>query len=72
MTAGSRPGRLTINVCSIDISYVQLSFVDTVGGPAAKTYEAAPVFLRFLKGGGAEMRKVHAAWKAGGDGGRRP
>jgi hypothetical protein len=41
---------------------VELSFVDVKGGPAGKSYEAAPVFLRFLDGGGAEMLKDYAAW----------
>jgi hypothetical protein len=36
---------------------VELSFVDAKGGPAGKSYEAAPVFLRFLDGGGVEMMK---------------
>jgi hypothetical protein len=36
---------------------VELSFVDVKGGPAGKSYEAAPVFLRFVDGGGAEMIK---------------
>ena len=36
---------------------MELSFVDAKGGPAGKSYEAAPVFLRFLDGGGAEMMK---------------
>ena len=36
---------------------VELSFVDVKGGPVGKSYEAAPVFLRFLDGGGAEMIK---------------
>jgi hypothetical protein len=39
---------------------VELSFVDTVGGPAGKAYDAAPAFVRFLDGGGAEMRKAWA------------
>jgi hypothetical protein len=34
---------------------VELSFVDVKGGPVGKSYEAAPIFLRFLDGGGAEM-----------------
>ncbi len=41
---------------------VELSFVDTKGGPVGKPYEAAPVFLRFLDGGGAEMIRDYAAW----------
>ena len=36
---------------------VEFSFVDVKGGPAGKSYEAAPVFLRFLDGGGPEMIK---------------
>jgi hypothetical protein len=41
---------------------VELSFVDAKGGPVGKPYEAAPVFLRFLDGGGAQMIKDYAAW----------
>jgi hypothetical protein len=41
---------------------VELSFVDVKGGPAGESYEAAPVFLRFLDGGGPEMIKDYAAW----------
>jgi hypothetical protein len=41
---------------------VELSFVDAKGGPVGKSYEAAPVFLRFLDGGGAEMIQDYAAW----------
>ena len=41
---------------------VELSFVDVKGGPVGKSYEAAPVFLRFLDGGGAEMISDYAAW----------
>jgi hypothetical protein len=41
---------------------VELSFVDTKGGPIGKSYEAAPVFLRFLDGGVAEMVSDCAAW----------
>jgi hypothetical protein len=40
---------------------VELSFVDVKGGPAGKSYEAAPVFLRFLDGGGAELIRDYAA-----------
>ena len=40
---------------------VELSFVDVKGGPAGKSYEAAPVFLRFLDGGGAEIIRDYAA-----------
>ncbi len=43
---------------------VELSFVDAQGGPAGKPYEAAPVFLRFLPGGGAEMIRDYAARQA--------
>jgi hypothetical protein len=43
---------------------VEMSFVDCQGGPAGKRYEAAPVFLRFLDGGGAEMVREYAAWPA--------
>jgi hypothetical protein len=42
---------------------VELSFVDAKGGPAGQPYEAAPVFLRFLPGGGAEMLKDFATWR---------
>jgi hypothetical protein len=41
---------------------VELSFVDVKGGPVGKPYEAAPVFLRFLDGGAAEMVRNYAAW----------
>ena len=41
---------------------VELSFVDAKGGPVGKSYEAAPVCLRFLDGGGAEMIRDYAAW----------
>jgi hypothetical protein len=41
---------------------VELSFVDTVGGPAGKDYSAAPVFLQFLDGAGSEMLKAFSAW----------
>jgi hypothetical protein len=41
---------------------VELSFVDVKGGPAGKSYETAPVFLRFLDGGGAEIIRDYAAW----------
>jgi hypothetical protein len=41
---------------------VELSLVDVKGGPAGKPYEAAPVFLRFLDGGSAEMIRDYAAW----------
>ena len=41
---------------------VELSLVDVKGGPAGKPYEAAPVFLRFLDGGGAEIIRDYAAW----------
>jgi hypothetical protein len=41
---------------------VELSFVDVKGGPVGKSYEAAPIFLRFLDGGGPEMIKDYAAW----------
>ena len=41
---------------------VELSFVDVKGGPVGKSYEAAPVFLRFLDGGAAEMVRDYAAW----------
>ena len=41
---------------------VELSFVDVKGGPVAKSYEAAPVFLRFLDGGSPEMVRNYAAW----------
>ena len=41
---------------------VELSFVDAKGGPVGKSYEAVPVFLRFLDGGGAEMIRDYAAW----------
>jgi hypothetical protein len=36
---------------------VELSFVDAKGSPAGKSYEAVPVFLRFLDGGAAEMMR---------------
>ena len=38
---------------------VELSFVDTVGGPAGRTYRAAPVCLRFLDGEGPAMSKEY-------------
>jgi hypothetical protein len=41
---------------------VELSFVDVKGGQVGKSYEAAPVFLRFLDGGAAEMIRGYAAW----------
>ena len=41
---------------------VELSFVDCKGGPAGKSYEAAPVFLKFLDGGAAEMVRDYATW----------
>jgi hypothetical protein len=41
---------------------VELSFVDVKGGPAGKSYEAVPVFLRFLGGGATEMFRDYAAW----------
>ena len=41
---------------------VELSFVDVKGGPIGTSYEAAPVFLRFLDGGAAEMMRDYAAW----------
>jgi hypothetical protein len=41
---------------------VELSFVDTKGGQIGKSYEAAPVFLRFLDGGGAKMIRDFASW----------
>ena len=41
---------------------VELSFVDTVGGPAGRNYSTAPVFLQFLAGAGPEMLKGFAAW----------
>jgi hypothetical protein len=41
---------------------VELSFVDVKGGPVGKSYEAAPIFLRFLDRGGAEMIRDYAAW----------
>ena len=40
---------------------VELSFVDAKGGSVGKSYDAAPVFLRFLDGGSAEMSKDYAA-----------
>jgi hypothetical protein len=41
---------------------VELSFVDVKGSPVGRSYEAAPIFLRFLEGGSAEMIKDYAAW----------
>ncbi len=41
---------------------VELSFVDVKGGTAGKPYEAAPIFLHFLDGGGAEIIRDYAAW----------
>jgi hypothetical protein len=41
---------------------VELSFVDLKGGPAGASYRAAPVFLRFLVGGGTEMLQDYATW----------
>jgi hypothetical protein len=41
---------------------VELSFVDVKGGSVGRSYEAAPVFLRFLDGGGADMLRDYAAW----------
>jgi hypothetical protein len=41
---------------------VELSFVDLKGGPAGMCYHAAPVFLRFLVGGGTEMLQDYATW----------
>ena len=41
---------------------VELSFVDVKGGRVGKSYEAAPVFLRFLDGGSAKILKDYAAW----------
>ncbi len=41
---------------------VELSFVDTAGGPAKTDYSAAPVFLQFLDGSGPEMLKAFSAW----------
>jgi hypothetical protein len=43
---------------------LELSIVDHAGGPGRHVYEAAPVFLRFLEGGGAEMWKAGTAWRA--------
>lgn len=42
---------------------VELSLVDMQGGPAARSYQAAPVFLRFVDGGGVEMRSDFATWR---------
>jgi hypothetical protein len=41
---------------------VEFSFVDVKGGLVGKSYEAVPVFLRFLDGMGAEMLSGYAAW----------
>ena len=41
---------------------VELSFVDTKGGPVGMSYEAEPIFLRFMDGGGEEMLKEYSAW----------
>jgi hypothetical protein len=41
---------------------VELSFVDTKGGAVGGSYEAEPVFLRFLDGGGSEMLSEFASW----------
>lgn len=38
---------------------VELSFVDAHGGTAGARYEAAPVFLRFLDGGGPELASAY-------------
>ena len=43
---------------------VELSFVDVVGGPSNSTYTASPTILQFLSGGGSEMAKASASWKA--------
>lgn len=43
---------------------VELSFVDMANLPGRKTYHAAPVYLKFLEGGGPEMRKTYAEWKS--------
>jgi len=43
---------------------VELSFVDTAGGRAGRTYRAAPVFLRFLDGEGPAMSKEYGERKA--------
>jgi hypothetical protein len=47
---------------SLKTALHEISFVDAKGGPVGKPYEAAPVFLLFLDGGGAEMIKDYAAW----------
>jgi hypothetical protein len=41
---------------------VELSFVDVKGGLVGKPYEAAPVFLRFLDGGAADLFRDYAGW----------
>jgi hypothetical protein len=43
---------------------IELSFVDHAGRPGGQVYEAAPVFLRFLDGGCAEMWEAGAARRA--------
>jgi hypothetical protein len=40
---------------------VEFSIVDLEGAPAGKPYAAAPVFLSFLDGAGAEMSKAFAS-----------
>jgi hypothetical protein len=41
---------------------VELSFVDTKGGTVGESYQAEPVFLRSLDGGGPEMLKEYSTW----------
>ncbi len=41
---------------------VELSFVDTKGGAVGESYEAEPVFLRFMDGDGGEMLKEYSNW----------
>ncbi len=41
---------------------VELSFVDTKGGAVSESYQAEPVFLRSLDGGGSELLKEYPTW----------